>query len=76
MPRPNPFERDLDRNAANYTPLSPLSLIARTAYTYPQHLAVVHGDRRYTWARDVRALPPARLGARQRRASASATPSR
>src|SRR5512141_2074877 len=47
---PNPFEADLDRNAANYTPLSPLSLIARTAYTYPRHLAVVHGERRYTWA--------------------------
>jgi fatty-acyl-CoA synthase len=46
----NPFERDLDPNAANYTPLTPLSLIARTAYTYPQHLAVVHGDRRYAWA--------------------------
>jgi len=45
MPRANSFERDLDRNAANYTPLSPLSLIARTAYTYPHHLAVVHGDR-------------------------------
>jgi len=50
MPRTNPFERDLDRNAANYTPLTPMSLIARAAYTYPQHLAVVHGDRRYSWA--------------------------
>jgi fatty-acyl-CoA synthase len=50
MPRTPSFERDLDRNPANYTPLSPLSLIARTAYTYPHHLAVVHGDRRYTWA--------------------------
>jgi fatty-acyl-CoA synthase len=50
MTRPNPYERDLDRNAANYTPLTPLSLIARTAYTYPGHLAVVHGERRYTWA--------------------------
>jgi fatty-acyl-CoA synthase len=50
MPCTNPFERDLDRNSANYTPLSPVSLIARTAYTYPQHLAVVHGDRRYRWA--------------------------
>ena len=50
MTRTNPFERDLDRNLANYTPLSPLSLIARTAYTYPRHLAVVHGERRYTWA--------------------------
>jgi len=46
---PSPYEVDLDRNAANYTPLTPLSLIARTAYTYPAQLSVVHGDRRYTW---------------------------
>ncbi len=46
----NPFEQDLERSPANYTPLSPLSLIARAAYVYPRHLAVVHGDRRYTWA--------------------------
>ena len=43
MTRPNPFERELDRNLANYTPLSPLSLIARAACTYPRQLAVVHG---------------------------------
>ena len=49
MPKPSPYEHDLDKNAANYAPLSPISLIARTAYTYPQQLAVVHGDRRYTW---------------------------
>jgi fatty-acyl-CoA synthase len=46
----NPFEQDLERNAANYTPLSPLSLIARAAYVYPRQLSVIHGDRRYTWA--------------------------
>ena len=46
----NPFEDELARNAANYSPLSPLSLIARAAYVYPRQLAVVHGDRRYTWA--------------------------
>ena len=28
----NPYDRDLDRNAANYAPLTPLSFIARTAY--------------------------------------------
>jgi len=50
MPTRNPFESDLDRNAANYTPLTPVSLIARTAYVYPNQPAVVHGDRRYTWA--------------------------
>ena len=50
MPSAHPYDRGLDRNLANYTPLSPLSLIARTAYIYPRHLAVVHGERRYTWA--------------------------
>ena len=50
MTRMNPYDCDLDRNPANYTPMSPVSLIARTAYTYPRHLAVVHGERRYTWA--------------------------
>jgi len=50
MPKRNPFEHELDKNAANYTPLSPLSLIARTAYVYPNLPAVVHGKRRYTWA--------------------------
>jgi len=49
MTRSHPYASGLDRNAANYTPLTPLSLIARTAYTYPEQLAVVHGERRYTW---------------------------
>ena len=46
---PKPFETDLDKNPANYTPLTPLSLIARTAYVYPRHTSVIHGERRYTW---------------------------
>jgi fatty-acyl-CoA synthase len=44
------YGRDLDRNPANYAPLTPLSFIARTAYIWPERLAVVHGERRYTWA--------------------------
>src|SRR5262249_8411302 len=50
MPRPSTYDRDLDRTPANFAPLTPLSLIARTAYTYPERTSVVHGDRRYTWA--------------------------
>jgi fatty-acyl-CoA synthase len=50
MARNNPYEVGLDKNAANYTPLSPLSLLARTAYTYPRRVAVIHGERRLTWA--------------------------
>ena len=45
----NPYEQDLDKNAANYAPLTPLSFIERSAHTYPNRLAVVHGQRRYTW---------------------------
>ena len=44
------FDQHLDRCPANYAPLSPLSFIARTAYTWPQRTAIVHGARRYTWA--------------------------
>ena len=72
----NPFERDLDRNAANYAPLTPLSFLARTAYICPQRLAVIHGDAPLHVGGDLRALPPARLRARAGRASASATRSR
>ena len=32
MARVHPYMSGLDKNAANYTPLSPLSLIARSAY--------------------------------------------
>ena len=44
------FDRDLPRNEANHSPLSPLSFIERTAEVYPQHLAVVHGELRRNWA--------------------------
>ena len=46
----NPYELDLDRNPANYAPLTPLGFIERAAHVYPQRLAVVHGRRRYSWS--------------------------
>jgi fatty-acyl-CoA synthase len=48
--RTNPYSIGLGKNAANYTPLSPLSFIARSAAVYPRRVAVVHGDVRLTWA--------------------------
>ena len=45
----NQYERDLDKVPANHTPLSPLSYIQRAASVYPDQLAVVHGERRFTW---------------------------
>jgi fatty-acyl-CoA synthase len=50
MPKANAYQAGLDKNAANYTPLSPLSLLARTAYVYPARAAVVYGERSLSWA--------------------------
>jgi len=46
----NPFETDLDKNAANFVPLSPLGFLARSAAIYPERTAIIHGARRYDWA--------------------------
>ncbi|MEM1163107.1 MAG: acyl-CoA synthetase [Pseudomonadota bacterium] len=37
------YNQDLDRNAANHQPLTPLSFLARSASVFPDKLAVVHG---------------------------------
>ncbi len=39
----------LAANAANFAALTPLSLLARAATTYPDKLAVVHGAARYSY---------------------------
>src|SRR5262245_1406341 len=49
-PKSNPFDVDLDRNPANYAPLTPLGFIERAAYVHPARTAVIHGKRRFTWA--------------------------
>jgi len=43
------FALGLEKNPANYVPLSPLSFLRRVAEVYPERLAVVHGDQRHTW---------------------------
>jgi fatty-acyl-CoA synthase len=35
---------------ANYAPLTPLSFLVRSAAVFPRKTAVIHGDRRYTYA--------------------------
>ena len=47
---PNIYEQHLDRNPANFAPLSPIPLIERAASVFPGHPSVVHGARRYTWS--------------------------
>ena len=46
----NIYEQHLDKSLANFTPLSPLSYIERTAVVYPNYPSVVYGDRKYSWA--------------------------
>ena len=45
----NPYTVGLDKNSANYIPLSPLSFIKRSAFIYPDSISVIQGARKYTW---------------------------
>src|SRR4051812_49912805 len=41
-----PYDSGLDRNPANFQPLTPLTLLERAASVFPDQLAVVHGPLR------------------------------
>ncbi|MGP8033008.1 MAG: acyl-CoA synthetase [Steroidobacteraceae bacterium] len=43
------YDEGLERNPANYVPLSPVSFVERSAEVFGDWLAVVHGGRRYSW---------------------------
>jgi len=43
------FDQGLDKNAANFVALSPVSFVERTAEVFGDLPAVIHGQRRYTW---------------------------
>ncbi|NKN35701.1 acyl-CoA synthetase [Agrobacterium sp. a22-2] len=44
------YDRDLDKSPANFSQMSPLSFIERTAAIYPARTAVVYGTLRRNWA--------------------------
>jgi fatty-acyl-CoA synthase len=44
-----PYKAGLDKNPANFVALSPIGFLLRTAAIYPERIAVIHGERRYTW---------------------------
>jgi fatty-acyl-CoA synthase len=46
----NIFDQQLDRNAANFVALSPVSFVERSAEVFGDLPAVIHGRRRHTWA--------------------------
>jgi len=43
------YDTNLDKNEANYVPLSPLTFLERTKDIYPNYEAVVYESRSYTW---------------------------
>jgi len=46
----NIFDQDLDPNSANFSALSPVSFVERSAEIFGDLSSVVHGHRKYTWA--------------------------
>jgi fatty-acyl-CoA synthase len=50
MARATMYDRDLDRNPANFQPLTPLTYLDRAARTFPDRVAVIHGSLRRPYA--------------------------
>jgi acyl-CoA synthetase (AMP-forming)/AMP-acid ligase II len=48
--RGGPYSAGLGKTEANYASLSPLSFLPKAAETYPNRIAVIHGEQRRTWA--------------------------
>ena len=45
----NQYESNLDKNDANFVPLTPLSFLERAKDIYPNYEALVYESRSYTW---------------------------
>lgn len=46
----NNYEINLDKNKANYVPLTPLTFLQRAKDIYPNYEAIIYEDRKYTWS--------------------------
>ncbi len=45
----SPYDRDLDKNPANFQPLTPLTFLERSAAVFPDRTAIVHGRLRRSY---------------------------
>jgi 3-(methylthio)propionyl---CoA ligase len=45
-----PYDQDLDRNPANFQPLTPLGFLERAATVFPDHTAIIHGSLKRSYA--------------------------
>ncbi len=43
------YDTNLDKNDANYVPLTPLTFLKRAKEIYPNYEAVIYENRKYTW---------------------------
>ena len=69
----NIYQMSLDKNPANYTPLSPLSFFVRAASLYPDAPATVHGDLERSWGQMYRRCVTMASALAQRGIGAGAT---
>ena len=46
----NHYETNLNKNKANFVPLTPLSFLQRAKDIYPTYEALIYEDRKYTWS--------------------------
>jgi fatty-acyl-CoA synthase len=44
-----PYEAGLGRVAANFQPLTPLTALERAAAVFPDHTAIIHGRRHFSY---------------------------
>ena len=43
------YDDGLDKNPANYAPQTPITFVGRSAKVYPDKIAVIHGERKYSY---------------------------
>ena len=44
------YDKNLEKNNANFVPLTPISFLERAKDIYPNYEALVYEDRKYTWS--------------------------
>ena len=46
----NHYDTNLNKNNANFVPLTPLSFLQRAKDVYPNYEAIIYEERKYTWS--------------------------
>ena len=47
----NIYKTNLDQNPANFQPLTPLTFLERAASVFPEQIAIIHGQQRFTYSK-------------------------